>query len=185
MPSSFYFLKAVFRETALPVGEATVLEKRQMRTLSKKTQYTLRALSYLADKYAEGPVLISRMAKDESIPLKFLQQILLQLKKNRIVDSRMGPGGGYFLCRAPKDISIGSIIRRVEGPLAPLPCASDTAFRKCDECPDAETCVTRAILRQVRDATAEILDRTTLEDVRRRTESQRLSSGKQALMYYI
>jgi len=156
-----------------------------MRTLSKKTQYTLRALYHLAGKYQQGPVLISQLAREEAIPLKFLQQILLQLKKERLVDSRMGRGGGYFLVRPPDEISVGSIIRRMEGPLAALPCASETAFRKCDECVDAATCVTRAIMREVRDAAADILDGITLADASRKKDTLQEASGQTALMYHI
>jgi Rrf2 family protein len=157
-----------------------------MRTLSKKTQYGLRALYYLTRHYDEGPILISRLARDEAIPHRFLQQILLQLKKNGIVGSRKGRGGGYFLLQSPEKISLGFVIRRMEGPLAPLPCASETAFRKCDECLDAESCGTRLIMREVRDATARILDSTTLADICRRVDSVReLSRQTPALMYYI
>lgn len=156
-----------------------------MRTLSKKTQYTLRALYHLAQTYKQGPVLIACLARDESIPLKFLQQILLQLKKERLVDSRMGRGGGYFLVRPPEEISLGSIIRRMEGPLAPLPCASETAFRKCDECVDVETCVTRLILKEVRDAAAHILDHVTLADACRKMNALQETSGRRAPMYHI
>jgi Rrf2 family protein len=157
-----------------------------MRTLSKKTQYTLRALYHLAGKYRQGPVLIAHLARQESIPLKFLQQILLQLKKEGVVSSRMGRGGGYFLVRPPDEVSVGSIIRQVEGPLASLPCASETAFRKCDECTDADTCVTRIIFREVRDAAADILDRTTLADAcQKRKSLQSVPSRSKPPMYHI
>ncbi|HWF07441.1 MAG TPA: Rrf2 family transcriptional regulator [Bryobacteraceae bacterium] len=133
-----------------------------MRQLSKRTQYGLRALYALARNYGRGPVLISQLSEEETIPRKFLEQILLALKASGLVESRKGKGGGYALVRPPEQITVAQVIRVMEGPLAPLPCASETRFRKCDECVDIETCGTRIIMRQVRDAMAEILDSTTL-----------------------
>lgn len=157
-----------------------------MRTLSKKTQYSLRALYALARSYNAGPRLIVDLSEQESIPKKFLEQILLGLKGAGFVDSKKGRGGGYSLARNPAEITLGEVIRRMEGPLAPLPCASETAYRKCDECEDADTCGTRMVMREVRDATARILDSTTLADVCERIDR---AVGKkhdtEALMYYI
>ena len=133
-----------------------------MRQLSKRTQYSLRALYALTRKYGAGPVLITNLAHDETIPKKFLEQILVSLKSAGFIASKKGKGGGYMLAQAPEKITIGSVIRAVEGPLAPLPCASETRFRKCDECVDIQTCGTRIVMRRVRDAMAAILDETTL-----------------------
>jgi Rrf2 family protein len=133
-----------------------------MRQLSKRTQYCLRALYALARDYGRGPTLISQLATEEDIPKKFLEQILLALKAAGIVESKKGKGGGYALAQPPDRITVGAVIRMVEGPLAPLPCASETRFRKCDECTDVETCGTRIIMREVRDAISSILDTTTL-----------------------
>jgi Rrf2 family protein len=133
-----------------------------MRQLSKKTQYCLRALYALARDYGNGPTLISQLAAEEGIPKKFLEQILLALKATGIVESKKGKGGGYSLAQPPDSLTVGTIIRMIEGPLAPLPCASETRFRKCDECVDVETCGTRIVMRQVRDAISNILDSTTL-----------------------
>ena len=147
-----------------------------MRQLSKRTQYSLRALYALARSYGQGPVLIAHLAEEEAIPRKFLEQILLALKSFGLVESKKGKGGGYTLVRSPEKITVAAVIRLMEGPLAPLPCASETRFRKCDECPDVETCGTRMVMREVRDAIAAILDSTTLamvcERVDRATESQ-------------
>jgi Rrf2 family protein len=157
-----------------------------MRTLSKRTQYSLRALYALTRSYNEGPSLIVDLASDEKIPKKFLEQLLLNLKSRGLVDSKKGRGGGYFLSRPPDEITLGSVIRMIEGPLAPLPCASETAFRKCDECVDVETCGTRIVMRQVRDAIASILDRTTLAMVVRQVdEAREKKEDPGALMYYI
>lgn len=136
-----------------------------MRVISKKTKYALRALYYLAREYGHGHVLVSTLAEAEAIPKKFLELILLSLKSNGVVDSKSGRGGGYHLIRRPDQITIGAVVRMMEGPLAPLPCASETAFHPCEECVDAVNCGTRIVMRQVRDATARILDRTTLSDV--------------------
>ena len=157
-----------------------------MRNLSKRTQYSLRALYALARNYGRGPVLIAQMSKEEVIPKKFLEQILLSLRNRDLVVSKKGKGGGYALARAPELVTIGEVIRMIEGPLAPLPCASETRFRKCDECPDIETCGTRIVMREVRDALADILDRTTLAQVCDRVSAAREKQSDQAaLMYYI
>lgn len=136
-----------------------------VRTISKKTKYGLQSLIVLARKYGEGPVLIATLAKQEDIPIKFLELILLDLKNHGILESRKGPGGGYMLSRPPEKIIVGEVIRIMEGPLAPLPCASESAYRPCEECKDVECCGTRIIMREVRDAIADILDHTTLQDI--------------------
>ena len=142
-----------------------------MRTISKRTQYALKAMLALGRRYRDKPVLIATLAKEESIPLKFLEVILLDLKGHGILESKKGRGGGYHLSRPPSTITLGSVIRMIEGPLAPLPCASETAFQACSECQDIEKCGTRVIMRQVRDAMAAVLDNTTLADLLRRENS--------------
>lgn len=157
-----------------------------MRTISKRTQYALRALIELGRRYGTGPVLIATLATEERIPLKFLEGILLDMKGRGLLESKKGKGGGYQLSRPPSTITIGAIIRLIEGPLAPLPCASETAFRPCDECRDVEHCGTRIIMRQVRDAIAEVLDKTTLADLIQRVDAAKQESKKpEPLMYYI
>jgi Rrf2 family protein len=110
------------------------------------------------------------MSEHESIPKKFLEQILLSLKGYGLVHSKKGKGGGYALAQPPRLIMLGSVVRLMEGPLAPLPCASETRFRKCDECLDAETCATRIVMREVRDAIAKVLDNISLEEACRRAD---------------
>jgi Rrf2 family protein len=156
-----------------------------MRTISKRTQYGLKAMLALGSRFGEGPVLISTLAKEESIPIKFLELILLDLKSHGLLESKKGKGGGYLLSRPPSTVTIGSLLRIMEGPLAALPCASETAFRPCEECVDVESCGTRIILRQVRDATADILDRTTLADLLRRVQTAREAKKSEPIMYYI
>jgi Rrf2 family protein len=157
-----------------------------MRTLSKKTQYSLRALYTLSRAYGGPPVMIADMARQEAIPKKFLEQILLMLKTQGLVNSKKGKGGGYTLVRPPHEVSLGEVIRSIEGPLAPLPCASVTAYRKCDECVDDRFCGTRLVMRDVRDAMARILDATTLADVCRRIDHAHEATEEQPeLIYYI
>jgi len=157
-----------------------------MRTISKKTQYTLRALYSLTRAYGGPPTLIAEMAEREAIPKRFLEQILLNLKRLGLVNSKKGLHGGYFMVQSPEQITVGSVIRMIEGPLAPLPCASETAYRKCDECPDPRICETRTVMREVRDATARILDRTTLAALCRKIDEAREESAPpENVMYYI
>jgi len=147
-----------------------------MRQLSKRTQYSLRALYALAREYGRGPVLIGTLSEKELIPKKFLEQILLSLKGLGLVSSKKGKGGGYMLVHPPDQITLATIIRMIEGPIAPLPCASETRFRKCEECADIATCGTRIVMREVRDAMAQILEKTTLASVCRRVDDARIKA---------
>ena len=132
--------------------------------LSKKTKYGLKALSYLAKKKEFEPVLISEISEAENISKKFLESILLLLKKNGVLSSRKGKGGGYFLANSPKDIKISTIIRLLEGPIAMLPCASLNYYEKCDDCTSEEICSLNRLMVEVRDNTLKILENKTLED---------------------
>lgn len=157
-----------------------------MRTLSKKTQYGLKAMVALGRRYRQGPVMIATLAQEESIPVKFLEGILLDLKTRGLLSSKLGRKGGYELSRPPSTITIGSIIRIMEGPLAPLPCASETAYQPCEDCSDVESCGTRIVMRRVRDAISDVLDRTSLADVVQSAENSRPKSLlRQALTYEI
>ena len=139
--------------------------------ISQKAKYALKALTVLAEEYGNGPILIADIAEREQIPRSFLELILLELKNHRFLDSRKGRGGGYLLAKSPAQISVGQILRAIEGPLAPLPCASKTAYRKCDECRDERSCGLRLLMCEVRDATARILDLTTLDDLLKRSRA--------------
>ncbi len=157
-----------------------------MKTLSKKCKYALRALYALTDSYGRGPVLIEKLAHKEQIPRKFLEVILWELKQRGLVNSKKGKGGGYQLTIAPDQVTIGSIIRVIDGPLAPLPCASETAYRKCDECVSEHKCGTKMVMRQVRDAMSAILDHTTLADVCASVATlDDRDRETESLMYYI
>jgi Rrf2 family protein len=151
--------------------------------LSNKTKYALKGLQVLAKEYGQGPVLISEIARREGIPPKFLELILLELKNQGILQSRKGKGGGYFLAKPPQSVSIGNVVRIMEGPLALLPCVSRTSYMRCRECRDERTCGIRIVMKDVRDATARILDSTTLADVLKRVES--VVQGKEGLNYAI
>jgi Rrf2 family protein len=134
--------------------------------LSKKAKYALKALFALAQDNVNGQksMLIAEIAKQERIPKKFLEAILLDLKNDGILYSKRGKTGGYALRKTPDQISVGQVIRVIDGPLALIPCASHSAYVPCEECIDVETCAIRLTMRKVRDATAAILDSTTLAD---------------------
>ena len=132
--------------------------------LSQKARYALRALFVLSKSEPNKPVLIGEIAAEAKIPRKFLEQILVELKRHGLVYSQRGKYGGYYLSRAPDRIAFADVIRAMDGPLALTPCASVTAYRRCDDCVDEETCSIRKVLLVVRDATAGILEGCTLAD---------------------
>lgn len=132
--------------------------------LSKKTQYAFRALTYLAINYGKEPVKISRISVEEKIPLKFLENILNELKKADILESKKGKGGGYSLKISPKKINLAKVIRIINGPIALLPCASLNFYEKCPDC-NEETCGTRKMMIIARDATLKVLEKKTLFNI--------------------
>jgi Rrf2 family protein len=131
---------------------------------SKKSQYAFKALIYLAEKFNEGPVLISEISKKKKIPLKFLENILLELKKAEILESKKGKGGGYFLKMNPSKVKVATIIRLVNGPIAMLPCVSLYFYEKCKNC-DERNCGLHDMMLEVRDASLKILENRTLKDL--------------------
>jgi len=141
--------------------------------LSRRTKYGLKALLVLAEETGRGPVLVAELAAREAIPRKFLEAILLDLNRHGLVQSRKGKGGGYLLRRPPSEITFGDAVRALEGPLALVPCVSQTAYQPCAECLDEPTCGVRLAMGEVRDATARILDGMTLADVTRRLRRKR------------
>lgn len=132
--------------------------------LSKKSQYAFKALSYLTEKYEQGPVLISEIAKKKKIPLKFLENILLELKKAGILDSKKGKGGGYFLKQNPAKIKVATIIRLINGPIAMLPCVSLYFYERCKNC-NEKHCGLHDMMIEVRDATLNVVENRTLKDL--------------------
>jgi Rrf2 family protein len=139
--------------------------------LSKKSKYGLKALLELAGETGPRPIHASELAERQGLPKKFLESILLELKRHGLLHSKKGRGGGYVLTRKPGDITVGQVIRVLDGPLALTPCVSRTAYRRCDECLDEETCGIRLAMKEVRDATAHILDNTTLAGLNARTRA--------------
>lgn len=132
--------------------------------LSKKTKYGLKALSYLAKQKTNEPILISEISESENISKKFLESILLTLKKNGILASKKGKGGGYYLMKKPNEIKISTLIRILEGPIAMLPCVSLNYYEKCDDCISEDRCSLNRLMVEVRDNTLKILENKTLED---------------------
>ncbi|MBG7629338.1 MAG: Rrf2 family transcriptional regulator [Bacteroidetes bacterium] len=132
--------------------------------LSKKTKYGLKALSYLAKQDKNVPVLISDISESENISKKFLESILLTLKKSGILASKKGKGGGYYLLKSPNEIKISTLIRLLEGPIAMLPCVSLNYYEKCDDCTSEEKCSLNILMAEVRDSTLKILENKTLEN---------------------
>ena len=132
--------------------------------LSKKAQYALKALSYLTAHVGEGPILIGQIAEQKKIPLKFLENILLELKKAEVLDSKKGKGGGYFLKASPDLTSLATVIRVVDGPIALLPCVSLHFYKRYEDC-DQQTCKINTVFAAVRDATLKVLENKTLQDI--------------------
>jgi Rrf2 family protein len=135
--------------------------------LSKKAKYALKALLFLSRPSDRGLVLISEIATAERIPRKFLEAILVDLKVHGLLHSLRGKNGGYKLAKDPDEISVGAVVRIIDGPLAPIPCVSHLYYRRCEECKDETSCEIRIVMKKVRDSTAQILDNTSLEDLRK------------------
>ena len=135
--------------------------------LTNRGKYATRAMLELAIQYTNGPVRMELIAERNNIPRKFLEQILLALKGSGLVDSRKGPGGGYFLTRAPEKITLGEVVRAIDGPIALVSCASISRPELCG-CPDPDTCGLRTSWQEARDALSAVLDRTTFAQIRDR-----------------
>jgi len=135
--------------------------------LNKKTRYALQALQYLMDQRAAGPILIAQIASEKQIPLKFLENILLELKNMEVLSSKKGKGGGYFLNPEAIQTPLAKIIRVIEGPIAMLPCASLNFYEPCANC-DEKSCGLHATMVSVRDATLEVLGTKTIGDLAKR-----------------
>ena len=132
--------------------------------LSKKTQYALQALSYMAEKQTVNPILIAEIANQKNIPIKFLENILLSLRKAGFLESKKGKNGGYFFAQAPEKIKLSSIFRAIDGPIALLPCVSLNFYEKCADC-NEKKCGINKVMAAVRDNTLAILDNKTVADL--------------------
>jgi len=132
--------------------------------LSKKTQYALQALAYMVEKHSDDPILIAEIASQKNIPIKFLENILLGLRKAGFLESKKGKHGGYFFAQAPEKIKLSSIFRIIEGPIALLPCVSLNFYEKCADC-NEKKCGINKVMAAVRDNTLAILDNKTVADL--------------------
>jgi Rrf2 family protein len=133
--------------------------------LSRKTKYGIKALTYLASRNSEVPVSIVTIADAQNIPHKFLESILLELRKNSILGSRKGKSSGYYLSQPASQIRMSAVHRILEGPIAMLPCVSLNFYQKCDDCPDEEACAVHRLMVKVRDSTLQIMENQTLGDL--------------------
>ena len=132
--------------------------------LSKKAQYAFRALTTLARNEGQGPLPISTIVKEYPISTKFLETILLELKRGKVLASKKGKGGGYFLLNPPKMVNLAQIIRILDGPIAPLKCVSLNFYEKCDDCNEV-ACGLKRLMAEVRDANLLILENRSLADL--------------------
>ena len=140
--------------------------------LSKKCKYAIHALVYLAERYQEGPVHIQEIAEKQHIPKKFLEAILLELRNAKILLSKKGKGGGYYLYKKPEEVNLIEIIRLMDGAIALLPCVSLNYYEPCEECIDEKTCGIRSAFMGVRDETLRILAETSLAQILTRQKSE-------------
>ncbi len=131
--------------------------------LSKKTRYAIVALTRLAREYGNGPIQIRDIAECEKIPQRFLESILLELRKLGILGSKLGKDGGYFLLKQPSEVKLSDIVRYFEGTIALMYCVSEKSYRPCEFCRDESTCQIRRVFKEVRDSTFEILSKNSLE----------------------
>jgi Rrf2 family protein len=141
--------------------------------LSKKCSYAIHALVYLAERMDQGPIHIQEMAEKKNIPRKFLEAILLELNRAKILGAKRGKGGGYFLKKKPEQINLIEIIRLMDGAIALLPCVSLNYYEACNECEDENTCGLRTVLIHIRDETLGILSRSTLAQLVKKEKSLR------------
>lgn len=148
--------------------------------LTKKGKYGLKAMVHLAGLEPGELAQVADIAQTNSISKKFLDHILTALRNAGLVYSKKGKGGGYALARPAHEIRVGAIVRALDGPLAPIPCASVTAFRPCEDCEDLKSCSVRIIMVEARNAIASVLDHTTLAEMRARS-----SADNRMLMYHI
>lgn len=133
--------------------------------ITKKTKYGIKALIYLGRRYKGGPIGSSTVSGDLNMPQKFLEAILLELKKIGVLSSKKGAGGGYYLVQHPDDVSLEDIIRHLNGPISLLPCVSLRFYEKCEECVSESECSLNKVMIEVRDKTLEIFRDKSLSDL--------------------
>ena len=135
--------------------------------ISKKTDYALRALFTLVEHYGGGPIPIRELARRNDVPKRFLEHILIDIRRSGIIASRRGRDGGYVLIKPPESVSIGEVLRMIDGPIAPLPCLSRKAYRPCDDCRDEAACRIRKVFGDLFSAYLLMLESLTLADLMR------------------
>ncbi|NJB70846.1 Rrf2 family protein [Saonia flava] len=133
--------------------------------LSKKTKYGIKALAFLAGQEENRPVQIAEIAKHENISQKFLESILLSMRRTGFLSSKKGKGGGYYLIKRPSEIQMTEVIRVLEGPIAMVPCVSLNYYEKCDDCPDENKCSVHKLMIAVRDSALTVYRNTALQDL--------------------
>jgi len=146
--------------------------------LSKKAKYAIKALEYIAAKSDINPILIAEISEAQHIPKKFLEAILLELKRAGILQSKKGKFGGYNLRQTADEINLGFVIRLIDGPISLIACVSDKFYEPCDECENEETCSLRSVVKEVREATTNILSKVTLSDMIKREQRLKKSIKK-------
>ncbi|PJJ84067.1 RrF2 family transcriptional regulator [Mucilaginibacter auburnensis] len=140
--------------------------------ISKRTKYALNALVFLASKPKDTPIPIPLIAESENISRKFLEAILLELRRGGMVNSKKGKDGGYFLAKSTEEINVADIMRLFDGPIALLPCVTYKYYRRCDECKDEATCGIRKVFAELRAQTVNTLKNATLAEIVRRSETE-------------
>ena len=152
--------------------------------ITQHTKYGLKALLALGRKYPDQQLTtIAQLAEEERIPAKFLEIILLEMKNLGWLHAKRGPGGGYALAKSPREIRLGDVLRQMEGPVALVPCARAKAGGLCEDCAHRPQCAVRMLMKEVRDAAAAVLDRTSLDTL---LEEERMYGQEdEAPMYYI
>jgi Rrf2 family protein len=165
--------------SAFPWSHVRPFAQEPDNVLTKKGKYGLKALVHLARLQPEASAPIRDIAEANAIPKKFLDAILSDLRKAGFVRTKKGPGGGCALSRPAEQIQLGDVVRALDGPLAPITCASRNFFQACDDCQDLDRCSVRIIMQDVRDAMSEVLDKTTLADLSTRSK-RRIRSYRSA-----
>ena len=140
--------------------------------LTNKGKYGLKAMVYLAGCAPGEPALVTDIAAKNNIPKKFLDSIVGELRNAGVVHSKKGRGGGYILAKSASEIMVGQIIRALDGPLAPIPCASRIFYRRCEDCITEAKCTVRLMMMEVRNAIAEVLDNRSLAEMRELSEAE-------------
>jgi Rrf2 family protein len=133
--------------------------------LTQRTRYSMLAMVRLAKEFGKGKLMINEIAESERIPKRFLEGILLELKKNGYLDSKLGKNGGYYLLKRPEEVNLAEIIRLFEGSIAYLPCTSEKFYKSCEHCKDEKTCTIRKTFNDIRTYTFNKLSATSLADL--------------------